>query len=73
MAVNRVQIPIPIKPAPEISFMVLAETNLSNSEPITTAKKVARVNAHEAAARIPQRFISLLPENSRVEICAMIY
>jgi hypothetical protein len=53
--------------------MVLAETNLSNSEPITTAKKVARVNAHEAAARIPQRFISLLPENSRVEICAMIY
>ena len=71
MAVNRVQIPIPIKPIPEISFMVFAETNLSSSEPTTTAKKVARVKAHEAAARIPRRFISLLLENRRVEICVL--
>ena len=71
LADNRVQIPIPIKPIPEISFMVFAETNLSSSEPITTAKKVARVNAHDAAARIPQRFISLLVENRSVEICVL--
>ena len=71
MVVNRVQVPIPIKPIPEISFMVLAETNLSSSEPITTAKKVAMVNAHEAAARTPQRLISLLLENRRVEICVL--
>ena len=71
LAVNRVQIPIPIKPIPEISFMVFAETNLSSSEPITTAKKVAMVKAHEATARIPQQFISLLLENRRIEICVL--
>ena len=39
LAVNRVQMPIPIKPIPETTFIVLAETNLSSSEPIITAKK----------------------------------